>query len=71
MFHHAYTLFFMLVLAGCAFSLWRMIERHAAVIAASLRSELPIIIVCEEGPIHVRRERRPALPQIVFSICRP
>jgi hypothetical protein len=71
MFHHAYALFFILVLVGTAVSLWRLWERHAAVILASWRLELPILIVCDESAIHIRRERRPALPQIIFSICRP
>ncbi len=71
MFHHAYALFFILVLAGSGLSLWRLLERHAELIAASLRSELPILFVCKPGPVRIRRERRPALPQIVFSISRP
>jgi len=71
MFHHAYALFFIAVLIGSASSLWRLWQRHAAVILASWRSELPILIVCDQSSIHIRRERRPALPQVVFSISRP
>jgi len=72
MFHYAYALFFVLVLAGSGLSLWRLVERHAELIAASLRSELPgILVVLDPASVRVRRERRPAFPQIVFSISRP
>ncbi|HEX8400853.1 MAG TPA: hypothetical protein VF628_04040 [Allosphingosinicella sp.] len=74
MFQNAYALFFLSVLAGCAFALWTLARAHAPEVIAVLRGRS---LAMQEPKswtrsrfVRFRSGRRPAFQQVEFSICR-